>query len=72
MSQNILLCNEETNSEEINSFMYRAFLGKYQAFFIIRKIELLTLEKQETLKNLINILFNNNKEKEMKSCFAFA
>ena len=47
--------------------MYRAFLCKFHAFFMIGKIELLSPEKRQTLKELINALFTGN-EKEMKSC----
>ena len=49
MAQTILLCNEETTSEEITAFMYRAFLCKYPVFFMIGKIEQLTSEKGDTL-----------------------
>jgi len=71
MAQTVLLCNEETTSEEITAFMYRAFMCKYPVFFMIGKIELLTSEKRQTLTRLINTLFIN-KGKEMKSCVAFA
>ena len=70
MAQTVLLCNEETTSEELTAFMYRAFLCKYPVFFMIGKIELLTSDKRQTLTNLINILFSKRSE-EMKSCVAF-
>ena len=70
MAQTVLLCNEETTSEELTAFMYRAFLCQYPVFFMIGKIELLTSEKRQTLTNLINILFSKRAE-EMKSCVAF-
>ena len=69
MAQTVLLCNEETTSEEIIAFMYRAFLCQYHVVFMVGKIELLTPDKRQTLTQLINLLFN---EKEMKSCLAFA
>ena len=47
MAQTILLCNEETTSEEITAFMYRAFLCQYNVVFIIGKIELLNPEMTE-------------------------
>ena len=71
MAQTLLLCNEETTSEEITAFMYRAFLCKYPVFFMIGKIEQLTSEKRQTLTKLINTLFNS-RANEMKSCVAFA
>ena len=71
MAQTVLLCNEETTSEEITAFMYRAFLCQYQVFFMIGKIELLSSQKRQTLIKLINLLFSN-KGKDMKSCIAFA
>ena len=70
MAQTVLLCNEETTSEELTAFMYRAFLCQYPVFFMIGKIELLTSDKRQTLTNLINILFSKRAE-EMKSCVAF-
>ena len=71
MAQTVLLCNEETTSEEITAFMYRAFLCQYQVLFMIGKIELLTSEKRQTLTRLINLLFTN-RSNDMKSCVAFA
>ena len=70
MAQTVLLCNEETTSEELTAFMYRAFLCQYPVFFMIGKIELLTSDKRQTLTNLINILFSK-RANEMKSCVAF-
>ena len=71
MAQTILLCNEETTSEEITAFMYRAFLCQHHVVFMIGKIELLTSEKAQTLTGIINNLFIGH-EKEMKSCLVFA
>ena len=71
MAQTVLLCNEETTSEEITAFMYRAFLCKYHVLFMVGKIELLTPDKRQTLTGLINTLFAG-REEEMKSCLAFA
>ena len=71
MAQTVLLCNEETTSEEITAFMYRAFLCQYPVLFMIGKIELLSSEKRQTLTKLINSLFIN-KGIDMKSCVAFA
>ena len=71
MAHTILLCNEETTSEEITAFMYRAFLCQYQAVFMVGKIELLNPDKRQTLTGLINTLFSGH-ENEMKSCLIFA
>ena len=37
MAQTVLLCNEETTSEEIIAFMHRAFLCEYNAVFMVGK-----------------------------------
>ena len=71
MAQTLLLCNKETSIEEISAFMYRAFLCQYSVFFVIGKIEILSSEKKQTLKKLIDLLFNKRKN-DMKSCVTFA
>ena len=71
MAQTLLLCNEETTSEEIISFLYRAFLCQYHVVFMIGKFELLNAEKRQAIINIINILFTGH-EKDMKSCLVFA
>ena len=70
MAQTILLCNEETSSEEITAFMYRAFKCQYNVVFMIGKIELLNPVKRQVLTGLVNSLFTGHEE-EMKSCVAF-
>ena len=57
MAQTLLLCNEETTSEEITAFLYRAFLCDYNVVFMVGKIESLEPEPRQTLTNLINSLF---------------
>ena len=71
MAQTVLLCNEETTSEEITSFLYRAFLCDFNVVFMMGKMELLTSEPRQTLTNLVNSLFTLREEK-MKSCLVFA
>ena len=71
MAQTVLLCNEETTSEEITAFMYRAILCQYHVVFMIGKIELLNPDKRQILTGLINTLFSGH-ENEMKSCLVFA
>ena len=70
MAQTVLLCNEETTSEEIIAFMHRAFLCEFNAVFMVGKLNLLTPEKRQVLTGLINNLYIG-KEKEMKSCLVF-
>ena len=70
MAQTVLLCNEETTSEEIIAFMHRAFLCEYNAVFMVGKLNLLTPKKRQILTGLINILYIGH-EKEMKSCLVF-
>ena len=70
MAQTVLLCNEETTSEEIIAFMHRAFLCEYNAVFMVGKLNLLTPDKRQILTGLINLLYIGH-EKEMKSCLVF-
>ena len=70
MAQTVLLCNEETTSEEIISFMYRAFLCEYNVVFMVGKLNLLTPQKRQVLTSMINMLYIGH-EKEMKSCLVF-
>ena len=39
IAQNILVCNNETSIEEIQSFLYRAILCEYNTLFIIELFE---------------------------------
>ena len=71
MAQTLLLCNEETTSEEITAFLYRAFLCDYNVVFMVGKIESLEPEPRQTLTNLINSLFTL-RGKKMNSCLVFA
>ena len=70
MAQSILICNKNTSSDEIISFMYRAILCPYNVLFMMGKIEELPSEKSEILSQLISELYKN-KEKEMNSCLVF-
>ena len=71
MAQTILLCNEETSSEEITAFLYRAFKCQYNVAFMIGKIELLNPTKRQVMTGLVNNLFTGH-EDEIKSCVVFA
>ena len=70
MAQTVLLCNEETTSEEITSFLYRAIFCEYHIVFMIGNIESLKSEKRQTLTDLLNNLYIGY-ENEMKSCLVF-
>ena len=70
MAQTVLLCNEETTSEEIIAFLHRAFLCEYNALFMVGKLNLLTPEKRQIITGLINMLYIGH-EKDMKSCLVF-
>jgi hypothetical protein len=68
--QTLLMCNEETTSEEITSFLYRAILCEYNALFIIMKIESLEIEIRQDILDILNTLFLKNR-RNMKSCLLF-
>ena len=66
-AQFILLCNKETSTEELISFLYRAILCQYNSCFIITGIELLQFKQKMVFQNILDNLYKN-KENEMKSC----
>ena len=68
--QTLLMCNEETTSEEITAFLYKAILCEYNALFIIMKIESLEVEIRQDILDILNTLFIQNR-KNMKSCLLF-
>ena len=70
MAHSLLLCNKDTSSDEIISFMYRAILCQYNVLFMIGKIEQLPSEKCQLLSELITELYKE-KEKEMNACLVF-
>ena len=70
IAQTLLMCNEETSSDEIISFIHRAILCQDNVLFMIGKIEELPSDKGELLFELISELYTN-KEKKMISCLVF-
>ena len=54
--QALLLCNKETSSDEIKSFIHLAILCPYNVLFMLGKIEELSSENCQTLINLISEL----------------
>ena len=70
-AQYILFCNEETTSEELTAFLYRAFLFKLNSCFIIAGIELLSFKEKITFQSIFKYLYEKN-EKKMESCLVVA
>ena len=70
MAQTILICNRNTSSDEVISFMYRAILCQYNVLFMMAKIEELPSEQCQLLSDLISELYTN-KETQMNSCLVF-
>ena len=68
--QTLLMCNEETTSEEITAFLYKAILCEYSALFVVMKIESLEIEIRQDILDILNTLFLRNR-KNMKSCLLF-
>jgi hypothetical protein len=68
--QSLLMCNEETTSEEITAFLYKAILCEYSALFVVMKIESLEVEIRQDIIDILNTLFLRNR-KNMKSCLLF-
>ena len=66
----LLICNKYTTIDEITSFLYRAFLCKFNALFIMAKIDELQPEKYEVVSKIILKLYSK-KEEEMNSCLVF-
>ena len=72
IAQNILICSNETSFEEIQSFLYRAILCKYNTLFVIEIIESFSKIQQNKMCNCINKILSykcekyisNNKENE--------
>ena len=77
ISQNVLIINIYTSYEEIESFLYRAFLCKYHSLFIIGLNILTSSQEDCMLKNINNIIkniknHNNNRDEiNIKSCVIF-
>ena len=70
MATTLLICNKYTTIEEITSFLYRAFLCKFNVLFIMAKIDELQPEKYEVVSKIILKLYSK-KEEEMNSCLVF-
>ena len=66
----LLLCNQDTSSEEIISFLYRAILCKYHICFCLARTEYLSEDKKNIILDTITELFSEiiEENKEMNSC----
>ena len=68
--QTLLLCNKETSSDEIKSFIHLAILCPYNVLFMLGKIEELSSENCQILINLISEL-TKIKGNKINSCLVF-
>ena len=60
-AQNILICNENTNNEEIYSFLYRTFLDEMNRLYIIINSDKLDVQKSNFLIQKLNDFKTNKK-----------
>ena len=67
VSQNILFCNNDTSKEEIESFLYRSILCKYNSCFMICGIELIEFSQKNYLIELLNEIITEYGN-QMESC----
>lgn len=63
LPQTVLICNESTKNEEIESFIYRASYCRTQTLFTLANIECLTQSQNQLLLKLINDLYSKGKKK---------
>jgi len=58
IAQNILICNNETSIEEMQSFFYRAILYDYNTLFVIEVLESFSNFQHNKMYSYINKLLN--------------
>ena len=72
IASTLLLCKNETTSEEIISFLHRAILCKYKIYFCLARTDYLSEEKKnivlETIIELVNRFKEENKNYKINSC----
>ena len=56
----LLICNVETNLEEIKAFLFRARFCEYEALFVISNLECLSLYITQEFFKILNELYVNN------------
>ena len=66
----LLICNDETNTEKIKSFLYRAIFCDSPILFLITNIECLELSIKQNLIKTLNLLYKS-KNKIIKSYILF-
>ena len=66
----LLICNDETNTEKIKSFLYRAIFCDAPILFLITNIEYLELSIKQSLVKTLNNLFKS-KNRIIKSYILF-
>ena len=69
IAQNVLITNNETTSEEIQSFFYRAILCKYNTLFVVEINDSFSEFQQSIMNSYLDILLtykNNDYIKETK------
>ena len=62
IAQNVLITNEETSYEEIQTFLHRAILSNYNALFIIEINDSLSEYQQTTINTYVDKLLRYKKE----------
>ena len=66
IAQNILICSNETSIEEMQSFLYRAILCKYNTLFIIEILESFSSFQHNRMYSYIDKLLSDKLEKSIK------
>ena len=66
IAQNILICNNETSIEEMQSFLYRALLCEYNTLFIIEILDSFSSSQYKKMHIYINKLLSYKFEKSIK------
>ena len=70
LAQNLLLCKQDTSSEEIIAFLYRAILCDDHICFCLARTDLLSIDKKNIISDIIKELLNGgiDENKNMNSC----
>ena len=70
LASTLLLCKQDTTSDEIISFLYRSILCKYNICFCMAKTEILSKENKNIILETINDIFETKGENnyKMNSC----
>ena len=67
IAQNILVCNNETSIEELQSFLYRAILCNYNTLFVVKILESFSnfqhIKMYNYIIKILSVKFENYKKK---------